>query len=173
MYSDIRSRMRVICGDITRLAVDAVVNAANETLLGGSGVDGAIHRAAGPGLLQECRGVGGCPTGEARRTRGYHLRAPYVIHTVGPIYGEEMGREAELLRSCYESSLRLAADHGLKTIAFPCISTGVYGYPKDEACEVAVGAVNEWLAGHELPREVVFCCFSREDERLYREQLTE
>ena len=168
---EVRSRMLVVEGDITKLAVDAIVNAANRTLLGGGGVDGAIHRAAGPGLLAECRGLGGCATGQARMTGGYSLPARKVIHAVGPIYRGGTAGEAQLLRSCYLESLRLAAEAGLATIAFPAISTGVYGYPKQEACAVAVAAVAEWLGAHELPRRVTFCCFGADDARLYRETL--
>jgi O-acetyl-ADP-ribose deacetylase (regulator of RNase III) len=168
---DIRSRMLVVEGDITKLAVDAIVNAANRTLLGGGGVDGAIHRAAGPGLLAECRSLGGCATGQARLTGGYNLPARKVIHAVGPIYRGGSAGEAQLLSSCYLESLRLAAEANLETIAFPAISTGVYGYPKAEACEAAVTTVAEWLAAHELPRTVIFCCFDASDARLYRERL--
>jgi O-acetyl-ADP-ribose deacetylase (regulator of RNase III) len=164
-------RMQVVQGDITRLDVDAIVNAANEALLGGGGVDGAIHRAAGPGLLDECRTIGGCPTGQARMTGGHRLTARHVIHTVGPVYQSGRANEAELLRSCYRESLRLAAETGLETVAFPCISTGVYGYPPAEACAVAVAAVSEWLAANELPRVVTFCCFSAGDAEMYRERL--
>ena len=164
-------RMRVVVGDITRLRVDAIVNAANESLLGGGGVDGAIHRGAGPGLLAECRLIGGCPTGEARATDGYDLPAHIVIHTVGPVYVDGTFGEAQLLRSCYLNSLGLAADRCARTVAFPCISTGVYGYPKAEACEIAVTAVGEWLSVHDLPEEVVFCCFTEQDARRYRARL--
>jgi O-acetyl-ADP-ribose deacetylase (regulator of RNase III) len=163
--------MEVVEGDITRLDVDALVNAANSTLLGGGGVDGAIHRAAGPRLLEECRGLGGCPTGEARMTAGYELPARHVIHTVGPVWHGGRSREPELLRSCYAESLRLAAEAGLKTVAFPAISTGVYGYPKEGACDIAVAAVSEWLGAHELPRTVTFCCFESRDADLYRGRL--
>ncbi|HPG02366.1 MAG: O-acetyl-ADP-ribose deacetylase [Methylobacteriaceae bacterium] len=151
--------------DITTLAVDAIVNAANESLLGGGGVDGAIHRAAGPELLAECRALGGCPTGEARITRGYRLPVRHVIHTVGPIWRGGARGEADLLASCYRCSLELAAAHGVATIAFPCISTGVYGYPADEAARIAVGTVRDIVT--QSFREVVFCCFSESDRALY------
>jgi O-acetyl-ADP-ribose deacetylase len=164
----IMSRMTVIQGDITRLAVDAIVNAANSSLLGGGGVDGAIHRTAGPDLLAECRRIGGCPTGEARMTRGHRLPAQHVIHAVGPVYHGGRSREPELLRSCYVESLRLASEAQLKSIAFPCISTGIYGYPKVEACGIAIAAVVEWLTSHDLPHSVTFCCFGAEDTELYR-----
>lgn len=166
------SRMRVVTGDITALAVDAIVNAANLSLLGGGGVDGAIHRAAGPGLLEECRQLGGCDPGQARITGGHRLPARFVVHAVGPVWeGGEFG-EPDTLRSCYQAALALAADHGVKTIAFPCISTGIYGYPKEEACAVAVAAVADWLEAHDLPEEVVFCCYGDHDARLYRERLS-
>lgn len=163
--------MQVVQGDITRLEVDAIVNAANSSLLGGGGVDGAIHRVAGPELLAECRTLGGCPTGEARITGGYRLPARHVIHTVGPVYQDGEHGEAELLRSCYLESLRLAVEAGVRTIAFPCISTGVYGYPKYAASGVALSAVAEWLESNELPQTVIFCCFDDEDARLYRDRL--
>jgi O-acetyl-ADP-ribose deacetylase (regulator of RNase III) len=171
MSPDVAARMQVVHGDITKLDVDAIVNAANEALLGGGGVDGAIHRAAGPGLLAECRTLGGCPTGQAKMTGGHRLPARHVIHTVGPVYRGGTRGEPDLLRSCYRESLRLAAAAGLATVAFPCISTGVYGYPKDEACAIAVAAVADWLAAHELPRAVTFCCFGADDAELYRERL--
>jgi O-acetyl-ADP-ribose deacetylase (regulator of RNase III) len=166
-----RGRVRVVEGDITRLDAGAVVNAANSSLLGGGGVDGAIHRAAGPDLLAECRTLGGCPTGQARITGGYDLPARHVIHAVGPVWRGGGAGEPELLAACYTESLRLAAEAGLETIAFPGISTGVYGYPKAEACDVAVRAVAGWLAAHDLPRFVTFCCFSASDAALYRTRL--
>ena len=165
------SRMRVVEGDITLLAVDAVVNAANTSLLGGGGVDGAIHAAAGPGLLAECRTLGGCPTGEARITGAYRLPARFVIHTVGPVYQGGDSGEADLLRACYRNSLALAAEAGVETIAFPCISTGGYGYPADGGCEIAVSTVADWLHESVLPRKVIFCCYEAEDARLYAEKL--
>jgi O-acetyl-ADP-ribose deacetylase (regulator of RNase III) len=167
----IAGRIHIIRGDITRLDVDAIVNAANEALLGGGGVDGAIHRAAGPELLAECATLGGCPTGQARITKGYRLPARHVIHTVGPVHQGRRG-EAELLSSCYRVSLELAERYGVKSIAFPCISTGVYGYPADEACRIAVAVVVEWLASKALPEEVTFCCFSESDRKLYMAELS-
>src|SRR5690242_6214446 len=167
-------RARVWQGDITTLDVDAIVNAANETLLGGGGVDGAIHRAAGPELLAECRTLGGCPTGEARITRGYRLKARYVIHTVGPVYHGQ-ARDAELLASAYRSSLHLAAENGLKTIAFPAISTGVYGYPLAEAARIALQTVAQYLerqGGIDLVRFVLWDAAAlKAHERAARELL--
>jgi O-acetyl-ADP-ribose deacetylase len=164
-------RMSVVVADITSLAVDAIVNAANESLLGGGGVDGAIHRAAGPGLVSECRALGGCPTGSARITRGYNLLARHVIHTVGPVWHGGCAGEELLLASCYRESLRLANEYGLESVAFPCISTGAYGYPNAAACDAAVATVSEWLAGHEYPRTVVFCCYLPSDAALYGARL--
>lgn len=171
MSPDVLGRMVVVTDNIVRLKVDAVVNAANGTLLGGGGVDGAIHSAAGDELLAECRALGGCETGQAKMTRGFRLPAKYVIHTVGPVYRDGARGEPDLLRSCYRESLRLAADAGLDTVAFPCISTGVFGYPAAGACAVAVAAVAEWLAENERPRVVTFCCFSATDAALYRAEL--
>jgi O-acetyl-ADP-ribose deacetylase (regulator of RNase III) len=159
------ARLEVIEGDITRLDVDAIVNAANESLLGGGGVDGAIHRAAGPGLLAECRTLHGCPTGEARITGGYRLKARHVIHTVGPVWHGGSANEAELLARCYRNSLALAAQRGLKSIAFPAISTGVYGYPKQQAAGIAVREVQ---AHADSLDRVIFCCFDRATADLYR-----
>ncbi|EDY86065.1 appr-1-p processing [gamma proteobacterium HTCC5015] len=146
-------------GDITQMRVDAIVNAANSSLLGGGGVDGAIHRAAGPELLNECRALKGCATGQAKLTQAYRLPARYVIHTVGPVYRDGHAGEAELLASCYQNSLQLAADHHLKSVAFPSISCGVYGYPAEQACAIAVDSVTRFLASH--PNMTVdFVCFS-------------
>ncbi len=164
-------RMKVVRGDITSLTVDAVVTAANEALCGGGGVDGAIHRAAGPGLLAECLRIGHCPPGEARLTAGHKLAAKFVIHAVGPVWEGGAYGEDQILASCYRSALSLAAANDVASIAFPCVATGVYGYPKAQACVVAVDTVSAWLEEHERPGLVVFCCFEPEDAELYRIRL--
>jgi O-acetyl-ADP-ribose deacetylase len=173
MAHTLADRIEVVDGDITQLDVHIIVNAANSSLLGGGGVDGAIHRAAGPGLLAECRTLGGCPTGQVRMTGGHKLRARHVIHAVGPVYETGRNGEPELLRSCYEGALRLAHENQAESIAFPCISTGIYGYPKDEACRIATDAVIAWLRENDHPRRVVFCCFGNADARVYHDRLRE
>jgi O-acetyl-ADP-ribose deacetylase (regulator of RNase III) len=161
-------QLRAEQADITRAPVDIIVNAANSSLLGGGGVDGAIHRAAGPGLLAECRTLNGCRTGEAKITGAYNLPHRHVIHTVGPIWKGGGAGEAELLASCYHNALQLARDHACTSIAFPAISTGVYGYPKDEAAEIAVTTVRAWLAQEASDMAVLFCCFDAGTLSLYR-----
>jgi O-acetyl-ADP-ribose deacetylase len=167
----VAARIRLDHGDITRLKVDAIVNAANSSLLGGGGVDGAIHRAAGPELLAECRAIGGCPPGQARLTRGYRLPGGHVIHTVGPVWHGGGRGEGEVLASCYRECLAIARTEGFRTIAFPAISTGVYGFPKDEAARIAVRVVTEHLAAHPLPEGVVFVCFDAAKVRIYETML--
>ena len=158
-------RIEIIQGDITKLKVDAIVNAANSTLLGGGGVDGAIHRAAGPELLAECRTLGGCPTGQAKITRGYRLPARYVIHTVGPVWSGGEHNEDELLASCYRNSLALAVEHGIRTIAFPAISTGAYRFPLERATRIALTEVQRFLEQDKTLEKVIFVCY---DPRTYR-----
>jgi O-acetyl-ADP-ribose deacetylase (regulator of RNase III) len=165
------TKLRVIQADITTLSVDAIVNAANPTLLGGGGVDGAIHRVAGPELLQACRALHGCEVGEAKLTRGYRLPALFVIHTVGPVWEDGDHGEAELLASCYHRSLDVAANAGARSIAFPGISTGVYGYPVELAAVVATNTVKSTLQELEGIDEVIFCCFSRGDRAIYEQLL--
>jgi O-acetyl-ADP-ribose deacetylase len=164
-------RIELVTGDITKLAVDAIVNAANSSLLGGGGVDGAIHRAAGPELLAECRTLGGCRTGEAKLTRGYRLPARYVIHTVGPRWRGGAADEAGMLASCYRASLSVASAHDLRSIAFPAISTGIYGFPRAEACAIAVDESHRFLLGDDRITRVLFVSFDAETEALYRRAL--
>lgn len=163
-------RIRIQQGDITKLEVDAIVNAANESLLGGGGVDGAIHRAAGPQLVAECRTIGGCPTGEARITGGYRLPAKYVIHTVGPVYSGKP-RDAKLLASCYRNCLALAVENQVKQVAFPAISCGVYRYPIDQACRIAIDTSREFLQNHPELEAVIFVLFSNSDLAVYQKYL--
>ncbi|WP_297090414.1 O-acetyl-ADP-ribose deacetylase [uncultured Draconibacterium sp.] len=158
-------------GDITKLKVDAIVNAANQTLLGGGGVDGAIHRAAGPELLNECKTLNGCKTGQAKITQGYKLPAKHVIHTVGPVYKGGRFQEAEKLTACYESCLQLAAQHKIKSIAFPNISTGIYGYPKNDAAKIATTVVKQFFAVPSSIEKLIFCVFDEENYTIYKELL--
>ena len=170
MDKAILDRLEARQGDITKLSVDAIVNAANTRLLGGGGVDGAIHRAAGPDLLEECRQIGGCPTGEARITKGYNLPAQFVIHTVGPVYKGTPGDQAALT-GCYHNSLALAVDNGIKTIAFPAISCGVYGYPIEKACQVAIDTSITFLEQHPSFGRIIFMLFSDADLEVYKTYL--
>lgn len=169
MQTDLSGRIAIVQGDITLQNVDAIVNAANESLLGGGGVDGAIHRAAGPDLLQACRRLNGCPTGQAKITPGFRLAARHVIHTVGPRYRDGTHGEPELLASCYRNCMRLARENDIRTVAFPAISTGVYGYPPRPATEIAVTEVARALENDAVMEQVVFVCFSADSLRIYEE----
>ena len=163
-----KNRISIMCGDITTLNVDVIVNAANSTLLGGGGVDGAIHKAAGSELLTECKTLHGCKTGEAKLTKGYRLPARFIIHTVGPIWYAGMDHEAEKLKSCYENSLLIAKNNQFKTIAFPAISAGAYGYPAEAAAKIAISTTIKFLEKNDFPQKVIFCCFSKDMEEIYR-----
>ena len=170
--STAQTRIRLEIGDITRLAADAIVNAANPTLLGGGGVDGAIHRAAGPELLAECATLGGCPPGEAKLTKGYRLSASHVIHTVGPVWRGGNAGEEDILASCYRACLVIAQEQGLGVVAFPAISTGIYGFPRDAAARIAVTTVSAHLTEHKLPETVVFICFDEATRAAYEAALS-
>jgi O-acetyl-ADP-ribose deacetylase (regulator of RNase III) len=165
--------MEAVKGDITKMDVDAIVNAANTTLLGGGGVDGAIHRAAGPELLEECKTLNGCPTGEAKITKGYNLPAEFVIHTVGPVWNDGNNNEDELLASCYKNSLLRGVENNVKTIAFPSISTGVYKFPFERAATIAINTVNDFLKNDDTIEKVFFVCFSQSDFETYQKLLAE
>ncbi|MCD4778547.1 MAG: O-acetyl-ADP-ribose deacetylase [Desulfobacterales bacterium] len=170
MDNKILESIEIRRGDITQIELDAIVNAANRSLLGGGGVDGAIHRAAGPELLTECRSIGGCPTGEARITRGYNLPAGYVIHTVGPVYSGK-SQDSRLLTQCYLNSLKLASDHNLTSVAFPAISCGLYGYPINEACKIAIDSTCNFLTSDTSLKKIIFILFSSENYNTYTDYL--
>ena len=169
----LKEKLEVILGDITTLETDAVVNAANKSLLGGGGVDGAIHRVAGGRLLEECKTLGGCSTGKAKITKGYGLKASYIIHTVGPVWRGGNSGEPQLLQGCYESVLKLCFEKDLTSVAFPAISTGAYGYPKEEACKIAIKTVYQLLLDHRSIKikKVIFCCFDEKDLELYQKEI--
>ncbi len=166
-----KTRIKISREDITKMDVDAIVNAANSSLAGGGGVDGAIHRAAGPGLHQACQALNGCDTGSAKITKGFNLPAKYIIHAVGPVWRGGSNDEADLLRSCYSVSLNKAMQYGCQSIAFPNISTGIYGFPKDKAAKIAVGAIKEFIAKNEIPSDIYFVCFDEANYDLYQEIL--
>lgn len=172
MTSEITKQIEIKAGDITQLAVDAVVNAANQSLLGGGGVDGAIHRAAGPKLLEECRVLGGCLPGEAKITKGYNLLAKHVIHTVGPIYSGKF-EDARILSRCYKNSLALAVKYNCRTVAFPAISCGAYGYPIKDACKIAIDSVSDVLTMDTILTKVVFILFMPDQKKIYNDYVTE
>lgn len=165
------TKIRLVLGDITKVEADAIVNAANNSLLGGGGVDGAIHRAAGPELLQACRKLDGCPTGQAKVSPAFNLPAKYVIHTVGPVWKGGNQSEAKLLDDCYTNSLLLAIEYHCESIAFPNISTGVFGFPKEAAAKIAINAVLTFIKLHRAPEEVIFVCFDQENEKIYKQLL--
>ena len=172
MKTSLRNRIEIFRGDITKLKVDAIVNAANSSLLGGGGVDGAIHNAAGPELLEYCRKLKGCPTGEAKITPGFNLPAKFVIHTVGPIWRGGIHNESQLLASCYKNSLNLAIENGIKTIAFPAISTGIYGYPLNDAAKIAVDVTLGFLENNSSIDKVIFVCFDERTYQVYQKLIT-
>jgi O-acetyl-ADP-ribose deacetylase (regulator of RNase III) len=167
------AKIELLQGDITKLKVDAIVNAANKSLLGGGGVDGAIHRSAGPELLEECKTLNGCETGQAKITKGYKLPAKYVIHTVGPVWNGGKYNEVELLANCYRNSLKLASKHGLASVAFPNISTGVYHFPKKDAADIAISTVRDYLSKDESIEKVYFVCFDTENYGIYQKKMNE
>ncbi len=172
MTLELETRIRIVLGDITLVEAEAIVTAANRDLVGGGGVDGAVHDAAGPQLVAASRAVAPCPAGSARITGAFNLACRFVIHAVGPIF-RDLDRDSPVLASCYNSALSLAAEHGIRSVAFPCISTGAYGFPHDGACDVAIDAVVGWLRTHDVPERVTFCCFEQPDFARYRERLTE